>query len=250
MSERQTDSGRTVRQLVRRCGKATLATLLRETRGAEPTPYASLVLVAADTDASPLLLLSRLAVHTRNLGEDPRAALLFDGTEGLASPLAGERVTLLGPLEPVSCERMRSRYLRFHPEAAQYSGFADFGLYRMQVTRAHLVAGFGRIAWLPAEAVLLPRCPSDALAEAEAGMLVELDREHLDSLQLLAAECGAPAGAWRPIGLDPEGIDLARDGERLRITFPETVADMRGLRAALLALLRKRRRRPSTEHSS
>ncbi len=249
MSEPQVDNGRTVRELVRRRRKATLATLLPEARDFGPAPYASLVMVAADTDASPLLLLSELAVHTRNLREDPRAALLFDGTDSLANPLTGERATLLGSLEPVSCERMLARYLRFHPEATQYRGFADFGLYRMDVTRAHLVAGFGRIGWLPADAVLLPRAVADALGEVEAELLRELDREQADNLQILAAGEGASPGGWRAVGLDPEGLDLAREQERLRIAFPTTVTDTEGLRGALLALLRCRRQQPE-EHSS
>ena len=55
--------------------KGALATLDRETGH----PYASLVLVATEPDGAPILLLSRLALHTRNLERDPRASLLLDG---------------------------------------------------------------------------------------------------------------------------------------------------------------------------
>src|SRR6516225_8623841 len=77
------------RPLARRCTRAALATSLN---GA---PYASLVLLAVDLDASPLLL-SELAQHSRNIAFDPRVSLLLDGTEGLADPLTGPRLTLLG----------------------------------------------------------------------------------------------------------------------------------------------------------
>jgi len=113
-------------------------------------PYVSLVLLAWEPPFRPLLLLSTLADHTRNLLADPAASLLIDGTAGLAEPLAGPRVTLLGRLEKHSDQGRKALYVERHPGASRYAGFADFALYAMQVERMHFVAGFGRIAWLPA----------------------------------------------------------------------------------------------------
>src|SRR3954454_19439672 len=81
------------RRLIRTRDHAALATSLRG------WPYASLVAMACDLDASPLLLLSDLAAHTRNLAAGPRVSLLFDATSGFADPLAGPRLTLLGRAE-------------------------------------------------------------------------------------------------------------------------------------------------------
>ncbi|MGH7184968.1 MAG: pyridoxamine 5'-phosphate oxidase family protein, partial [Pseudomonadota bacterium] len=92
--------GETVRRLMRAAGQATLATALA--RDASGRPYASLVLVALDDDGSPILLLSDLADHSRNLQADARAALLFDGTAGLADPLTGPRATVLGRVGAVA----------------------------------------------------------------------------------------------------------------------------------------------------
>ena len=83
------DAGASVRRLIRTCDRAVLATALA---GGTAWPYASLVLTACDHGAAPLLLLSDLADHTRNLKQDGRASLLFDGTAGLADPLAGNQV--------------------------------------------------------------------------------------------------------------------------------------------------------------
>ncbi|MGH6946502.1 MAG: pyridoxamine 5'-phosphate oxidase family protein, partial [Kiloniellales bacterium] len=92
-SERRNVPAR-VRALVRHAQSASLSTLLA--RDGSGHPYVSLVVVACDPAATPILLLSDLADHSRNLAADPRAALLFDGTAGLADPLAGARVALLG----------------------------------------------------------------------------------------------------------------------------------------------------------
>lgn len=135
-------------------------TLMRAQRAAalgtvmDGAPYVSLVLVAFDGDGAPLLLLSRLAQHTKNLLADPRVSLLFDGTAGLEDPLTGPRLTVLGSAAPCSDPEALERYLVRHPSASAYAGFSDFGLYKVSVARGHSVAGFGRIAWIEAKALL------------------------------------------------------------------------------------------------
>src|SRR5260221_3435952 len=138
----------TARRLLRSLDRASLATSLAASLGGGP--YASLVLVATAPDGSPLLLVSDLAQHAVNIAAEPRVALLFDGTAGLAEPLTGPRATVLGRAERSADERLRARFLAHHPGAALYAGFADFHLYRIAVERAHLVAGFGRIDWIAA----------------------------------------------------------------------------------------------------
>src|SRR5215472_8679665 len=105
------------RRLLRGQDRAALATSLR---GA---PYPSLVLFAADLDASPLLLLSDLAQHSRNIGFDPRISLLLDATEGHADPLTGPRLTLIGRAEAIDEPRRFARFIAHHPMSSIYSGF-------------------------------------------------------------------------------------------------------------------------------
>lgn len=147
--------GAVVRRLMRAARHAALATALA--RDASGRPYVSLVLVAGARDGSPILLLSDLADHSRNLKAEPRAALLFDGTAGRADPLTGPRASVLGRMEPVGDEAAarhgKALFLARHPGAAAYADFTDFRLYRMTVESAHLVAGFGRIHWLTAAEV-------------------------------------------------------------------------------------------------
>jgi len=120
---------------------------------AEGGPYASLVLVAGDERGWPLLFLSDLAEHTKNIARDPRVSLLFDGTGDLAPPLAGPRLSLVGAVEPAPDPEALARYVARHPAAAAWAGLRDFHLYCMIPRRGHLVAGFGRIAWIDADAL-------------------------------------------------------------------------------------------------
>src|SRR5690348_14879250 len=171
------------RRLIRSCERAALATALTTPAGV--WPYGSLVLAACELDGSPLLLLSALAEHTKNLERDPRASLLFDGTSGRDDPLTGERATVLGTLAPVADAHSRERFLRRHPAARAYAGFADFRLFRMSVTRAHLVAGFGRIDWIEA-ADLLFSADTSWLREAEGDIIEHMNRDHAAVVDLYA----------------------------------------------------------------
>ena len=146
------DPARLARRLLRTVESASLATIERDGGG----PYASLVLVAADEDGSPILLLSDLAEHSRNLAADDRASLMIDGTAGLEDRLTGPRLTVLGRVIASDAPRHRGRFLARHPGAAQYADFGDFRFYRVAVERAHLVAGFGRVHAISADDLLCP----------------------------------------------------------------------------------------------
>jgi heme iron utilization protein len=223
------------RRLMRACDRATLATARRGADDGDPSagwPYPSLVLVAFDLDGSPLLLMSTLAEHTRNLAADPRVGLLFDGTVGLDQPLTGARLSALGRVARTDEPRHRARFLRRHPDAALYADFADFALHRVAIDRAHLVAGFGRIHWLTADELGLPErsvALAAALAQAEAALLEEANAA------LTAGSEGA-GGAWTVTGLDPDGCDLRRGGAVARIDFNQRINDPESVRLALAGL--------------
>lgn len=136
------------RALMRAQATAALGTLM------DGAPYVSLVLVAFDADGAPLLLLSRLAQHTRNLPADQRVSLLFDGTAGLEQPLTGPRLTVVGSIAACPDQGALRRYLARHPSASLYAGFGDFDLYKVTIERGHYVAGFGQIGWMEARALL------------------------------------------------------------------------------------------------
>ena len=237
-SEAETNPGATVRRLMREASRVALATLLPP----DAAPYASLAMVAVDHDAAPLLLLSDLADHTRNLRADPRVSLLFDATGGMATPLAGERATVQGRAVRSDDARLRARYLARHPDAAMYAGFKDFNLYRVVVERAHLVAGFGRIHWLDAEDVLLDGADAAGLAASEAQILAHMNQDHVDAVQLYATRLlGRPTGRWLMSGVDPEGVDLRCDLGRARLGFDRKVRDAEQARAELVRLVQRAR---------
>ena len=139
------------RSLLRRSRQGALATLMPDSGD----PYCSLVNVASNCDGSPILLISRLALHTRNILGDPRVSLMLDErAEG--DPLEGARIMLAGRAEQAGDADeavLRRRYLNAHPSAEVFVNFKDFSFFRIRPAGAHLVAGFGRIVDLNARAV-------------------------------------------------------------------------------------------------
>ncbi|MEX2648171.1 MAG: DUF2470 domain-containing protein [Alphaproteobacteria bacterium] len=233
---------RVARELIRAAATATLATLQSDAGG---WPYGSLVQLATDARGRPILLLSDLAEHTRNLAADDRVSLLLDGTGGLDEPLTGARLSLQGRIAPSAEPADRARYLRRFPGAALFADFKDFRFYRIEPVRGHLVAGFGRIHWIDAEKLVLESAMAEAAAALEVGVLDHMNADHADAVAPMAERiAGLPGQGAVLCGFDAEGCDV-RVGARVgRIPFPAPVADAAAARATLAALARQARGNP------
>ena len=132
------------RKLIAQARAASLGTLSKD----DGTPYVSLVTIAPDADNRPILLLSKLADHTKNLIANPQASLLIEEAFHLKNPQTGPRVTLQGTILPSTTSADGEIFLKTHPTAQRYASFGDFGFYKMVVEKAHYVGGFGSASWL------------------------------------------------------------------------------------------------------
>lgn len=221
-----------VRKLLRESRSGALATLLPDSG----SPYCSLVNVATAFDGAPLLLISRLALHTRNVVADNRVSLMLDERKE-GDPLQGARVTLMGRAGVTQDENDIRRYLARQPESEMFAGFADFAFYRIAIDSAHLVAGFGRIIDLKPADILVDLAGSDDLLAAEAGAVAHMNADHADAVRLYATRLlGAPDGDWTCAGFDPEGMELQNGRTALRLPFPQRVTGAGQLRAVLKQL--------------
>jgi heme iron utilization protein len=229
------DPGRLARSLLRRSRQGALATLM--VRSGDP--YCSLVNVASDADGAPILLLSRLALHTANILSDSRVSLMLDErAEG--DPLEGSRIMLAGRAAQTGDDdaaRLRRRYLNAHPSAEVFVDFADFSFFRVRPNAAHLVAGFGRIVDLKPEQFLTDVSDAAPLLDAEQGAIDHMNAEHRHAMNLYATKLlGAGAADWRCTGCDPDGIDMQAGPTALRLQFPRRIVTPAGLREMLKEL--------------
>ena len=232
--------------------KVAAKTLLREGRSgalatlmvASGDPYCSLVNVASDFDGAPILLISGLALHTKNILADPRISLMLDERKE-GDPLQGARVMLMGRAEQADDANVRRRYLARQPDASMFADFSDFAFYRIVLSGAHLVAGFGRIVDLKPRDILVDLSGADELLAAEEGAIAHMNGDHADACRLYATKLlGAPDGDWRCVGIDPEGLELQLGRMARRLPFPKHVTAPGVLRAVLKQLADEARAKP------
>jgi putative heme iron utilization protein len=227
------------RSLLRRSRQGALATLM----AGSGDPYCSLVNIASHPDGSPILLISRLALHTKNILGDSRVSLMLD-ERAAGDPLEGARIMLAGRAEPATGEDeaiSRRRYLSAHPSAEAFVEFKDFSFFRIHPQSAHLVAGFGRIVDLAPEQFLTDLTDAGALLEAEQGAVEHMNTDHREAMNLYAIRLlGAEPADWRCTGCDPDGIDMQADLQAghatLRLNFPRRIATPAALRQTLKQL--------------
>lgn len=230
-------AGATARTLLRVVRHGALATLDR----ASGFPYASLVGVASAPCGSPVLLLSQLARHTKNIDADPRVSILLSAI-GAGDPLASPRLTVFGTIARSDDPALAERYLARNPKAVDYAGFGDFSVYRIAVERGHLIAGFGRIVELPAAELLTDIAGAEDLVAAETAIAEHMNEDHRDAVQLYATTLlGAAPGAWRFVGCDPDGAEIADGDAVLRLPFGARVTTATGVRMQLVELARRAR---------
>ncbi len=228
------------KSLLRTSRHGALATLM-PTSG---DPYCSLVNLASAPGGQPVVLISKLARHTQNIKRDARVSILLqDSVDG--DPLERARIMVSGraiKAEPDNDAVVRRRFLSAHPSAETYAAFADFMFFTIEPSNVHLVAGFGRIVDVEPEKILTDLTGADGLIEAEPGIVEHMNEDHRDATLLYATKLlGAEDGAWRMTGVDPDGVDLALDGKRLRLPFRERVTNANEARKALVALVAEAR---------
>jgi heme iron utilization protein len=96
------------------------------------------------------LHLSRLALHTQHLLNDPHMSLFIAESDGPEkNPLALKRMNLQGetvilsPNAP-SYDTIKEQYLDRFPQAEMMFGFGDFAIWELRLEDAHFVLGFGQ----------------------------------------------------------------------------------------------------------
>lgn len=225
--------GDEARRFARGQAQGVLSTLSLRLEG---HPFGSVAPFILDHAGRPVILISDLAEHTRNLQADPRCSLIVQPY----SPdmqVAG-RVTLVGRAERLTDkDALGPRYLRYHPQAQAYFAMHDFAFWRIEPVRIRHIGGFGRIHWIEPEAYLLPQYP---LAEQETAILAHMNADHVHNLRAYCRHVhGLEVDDAQMIGLDPDGFDVRAKGRLLRFDLPGALADAQAARAALVELARQ-----------
>ena len=231
------------RTLVAQNRMAALATLSED-----GTPWGSLVLYAALEDGTPVLCLSTLAEHGRNVTRDARVSLVVGEADVTGDPLDSGRVTLAGHLvqpEGDELEAARAAYKAASPASGLYGGFGDFTYYALRVARVRWVGGYGRMDSTDADAYRAAE--PDPVAAGAAYAVQHLNDDHADALLLMAQKLGGHPDATEATcaRIDRYGLDLSvktpRGFAETRIAFAEPANAPGDLRAATVELAKRAR---------
>lgn len=209
-------------------------------------PFGSVMPYSLTADGAPVFLISGMAIHTQNVLADPRASLLVTQSGSGSDPLGLARVTLLGTvsrIEKVSDE-LRRAYLERHPNARHWIEYSDFGFFRLDVTHLYFVGGFGVMGWVAAEDYAVAE--ADPLAEASAGIIEHMNRDHADALREITRHFGKlEAEEAQMVACDRLGFVVrARTSEGMkgmRIAFTDEVRSSEDARRVLVAMVRTAR---------
>jgi hypothetical protein len=198
-------------------------------------PFGSIAPFILDHDGQPLVLISTIAEHTKNIQANPHVSLIaFDPT--IPDMQAGARLTLLGDATLADKQEgaLKQRYLAYFPQAAQHFDMHDFLFYRIAVIQARYIGGFGKIHWIPGAAF---QAPPNQLLQQEASILAHMNADHADSLRAYCKHVHSVSTERAVmLGLDCDGFDVETDTAVLRFDFDTPVTDALSARAALVAL--------------
>jgi heme iron utilization protein len=225
-------NGRDARRYLRAHRSGVLSTLSAKLGG---YPFGSIVPFVLDRDCRPVILISALAEHTRNVAADPRTSLIVhDYADDVQ---AGTRLTLAGDAARLTDgTEAGAKYLRQFPAAADLLALGDFSFWAIAPKRLLFIRGFGRIDWIDA-AEFAP--PANSLAPAEEAIVAHMNADHRVAL---ADYCqhfhGVTPVAVEMTGIDCDGFDVRADGRLLRLEFPDAVTSAGKAREALVAMAR------------
>jgi putative heme iron utilization protein len=197
-------------------------------------PFGSVVPYCADGTGRPVIYISHIAQHTKNIKADPRVSLtIVESHSGDDEVQSRGRLTLIGDAAPVQQGERRTaeRYFRHVPESRQYDQTHDFAFYRIDLVRLRFIGGFGQIHWVEPREFLI----DNPFSEAQEGRI--LDHMNTDHAGALRQYAGGKDSIMT--GIDSEGFDMLANGRKLRIDFDGPVRSMEEARAALVAMSKK-----------
>ena len=250
------------RQLVRSALRGYLSTEFNsknfkniKTQMNKPFSYSTFTLAAFDYDLSPILLLSDLSEHTKNVQEKNSVSLMlceerklykffpkFDNKfSSYEDPMSRPRVTLIGKLKKTKDLNHRKRFISRHPASNLYANFKDMNFYKMDIKSAHLIGGFAHVKWFTSEDILCKNISN--FKDSEENIINHMNSSHKKSIKmyinnLMQNEISREQrkGDWNITGIDPDGFDLRKKQITARFFFEKEISNAKKLRGVFVNL--------------
>jgi len=218
------------------------------TVGESGDPWCSLVVYGPDAEGNPVLLVSTMAEHGRNLVTDPRASLAINDPSAPGDPLDRPRITLAGRVvrpEGEAAEAALDAHVAAIPGARLYAGWDDFSVWILEVERVRWVGGFARMDTVSREEYRAAE--PDPTQPIAAKAVEHLNKSHTDGLLAIARQLAGARGAVSAVctGIDRYGIDLSCTGAgqsaAARVEFDAPLTQAADVRPATVELAQRAR---------
>ena len=248
------------RFLIRSCQKSYLATELSKENyknisfdSKKTMPYSTFVMTASDYDGSPLILLSDLSDHTKNLKKNNFASMLFyeeqkeikffpefDNSNlpyDYEDPMSRPRLTVIGELKISNESYHKRRFSMRHPASNLYLNFKDMNIYKLHIKAAHITAGFAKVKWFSKKELLYK--VEFNLENNEFDIINHMNEEHQESINLYEKylfDLKSIEGNWKLVGIDPEGFDIRLNKIVKRFNFKSPIKKLSMIRKIFVNL--------------
>jgi putative heme iron utilization protein len=196
-------------------------------------PFGSVTPYCTDRMCRPIIYISHIAQHTRNIMADSRVSLTVVERTDSDDVQAQGRVTCVGDARQVAHgdDDVRERYFRYFPSARQYERTHGFEFFRLELVRVRFIGGFGQIFWVEPAAFMTAN-PFSPLEETR--IIQHMNKDHAEALSRYVG-----GGLAEMAGIDGEGVDVLKDGKKIRIPFPDPVTNMEEARKALVEMAKR-----------
>lgn len=199
-------------------------------------PFGSVVPYSLSPAGWPLLLLSHLAKHTRNILATPTCSLtITEAGEGDVQQQM--RLTCLGQIRPLNslAPGLAERHFRYYPDSRDYFEQLNFRFFELIPERFYCIGGFGAARWIGVEHL---NRPNPLSLEQERNLLQRLESNHTADI-INRLELGTESLDDEPLclcGIDSQGIDIRLQGRFFRLQFPTACDTPERIETALGAL--------------
>jgi putative heme iron utilization protein len=136
--------------LMRKLSTGVLSTNSKEMEG---YPFGSLTPYSLDEKNNPIIYISSIAQHTKNIEANNKLCLTIVEETIDEDKQAHARVSLLALAEKITSDSkdytsISQSYFDKFPKSTEYKSTHDFSFYRLNVKRVRYIAGFGKITWI------------------------------------------------------------------------------------------------------
>jgi putative heme iron utilization protein len=192
-------------------------------------PFGSVTPYCLDRMCRPVVYISPIAQHTKNIVADSRVSLTVIERGASSDVQSQGRLTYIANASQVVGDRdVAERYFRYFPSARQYDRTHAFEFFRLEPVRIRFIGGFGQIFWVDPQSF----AKSNPFSASEETRIVQhMNQDHAEMLRCLVG-----AESVEMAGLDSEGFDVLKDDAKVRIPFPNPVTNTEEARQAFIEM--------------